>query len=253
MVENDLRPPSEKEARIKISSCAVCLPDVQARYGQSPFKLKVPFTPGYAIIGVVDEIGTQVTDVSIGDNVAALTVSGGYSEYIYWDAADLIPVPPNLDPAEAVTLILNYLVAYQTLHRSVKVKSGDKVLIIGASGGIGTAYLQLGKLAGLKMYGLASTSKHHILREYGAIPIDYHTQDYVEVIQQAEPEGLDAVFDGMGGDDFKRGFSVLRRGGTLVGFGNPLSVSEMLKLLGQVLLFNLQPNGKKGKLYGTGA
>ena len=251
--KNDLHPPSEKEARIKISACAVCLPDVQARYGQSPFKLKTPFTPGYAIIGVVDEIGAQAVDVSIGDNVAALTISGGYSEYIYWDAADLISVPPNLDPGEAVTLILNYLVAYQTLHRSAKVKSGDKVLIIGASGGIGTAYLQLGKLAGLKMYGLASPSKHHILKEYGAIPIDYHTEDYVEVIRQAEPEGLDAVFDGMGGEDFKRGFSLLRSGGTLVGYGNPLRVSHMLKLFGLVLLFTLQPNGKTAKLYGTGA
>jgi NADPH:quinone reductase-like Zn-dependent oxidoreductase len=152
-----------------------------------------------------------------------------------------------------VTLILNYVVAYQTLHRSAKVKAGDKVLIIGASGGVGTAFLQLGKLANLTMYGIASTSKHHILTEYGATPIDYHTQDFVEVIRQAEPDGLDAVFDGMGGDYFERGFSLLRRGGTLVGYGNPLSFSRMLHLLGQVILFNLLPNGKSAKYYGTGA
>jgi NADPH:quinone reductase-like Zn-dependent oxidoreductase len=253
IIENDLRAPGAGEARIKVLAVPVCLPDVQARYGQSPFKLKIPFTPGYAIIGIVDEIGADVTHVNIGDRVAALTAYGGYAEYIYWNAAQLIPIPATLDPAEAVTLILNYIVAYQTLHRSAKVKAGDKVLIIGASGGIGTAFLQLGKLARLKMYGLASPGKHHILIEYGATPIDYHTQDFVEVIRQAEPDGLEAVFDGMGGDYFKRGYSVLRRGGTLVGYGNPLSVSRMLKHLGQVVLFNLLPDGKSARYYGTGA
>jgi len=253
IIENDLRAPRAGEARIKALAVPVCLPDVQARYGQSPFKLKLPFTPGYAIIGIVDEIGVDVTHVAVGDRVAALTAYGGYAEYIYWNAALLIPVPATLDPAEAVTLILNYIVAYQTLHRSAKVKAGDKVLIIGASGGIGTAFLQLGKLAQLKMYGLASPSKHHILIEYGATPIDYHTQDFVAVIRQAEPGGLDAVFDGMGGDYFTRGYSVLGRGGTLVGYGNPLSVSRTLKHLGQVVLFNLLPDGKSASYYGTGA
>jgi NADPH:quinone reductase-like Zn-dependent oxidoreductase len=102
------------------------------------------------------------------------------------------------------------------------------------------------------MYGLASPGKHHILREYGVTPIDYHTQDFVEVIRQKEPGGLDAVFDGMGGDYFKRGYSVLRRGGTLVGYANPLSVSRTLKHLGQVVLFDLLPNGKSARYYGTG-
>jgi NADPH:quinone reductase-like Zn-dependent oxidoreductase len=260
VVEKDLRAPSEGEARVKVLAVSVCLPDVQARYGCTPFPPKIPFVPGYAIIGVVDAVRDPekpsdegVPRAAVGESVAALTVHGGYAEYIYLDEKQLIPVPATLDPAEAVTLILNYLVAYQTLYRSAKVKSGDKILVIGASGGIGTAYLQLGSLADLKMYGLASPSKHYILTQYGATPIDYHTQDFVEVIRQAEPDGLDAVFDGMGGDYLKRGFSVLRRGGTLVGYGNPLSYSNMFKLLGQVLLFNLLPNGKSAKYYGTGA
>jgi NADPH:quinone reductase-like Zn-dependent oxidoreductase len=150
-------------------------------------------------------------------------------------------------------LILNYIVAYQTMHRSARAKIGDTVLIIGASGGIGTALMQLGALMELKMYGLASPEKHHILSEYGVIPIDYHTQDFVEVIREAELDGLDAVFDGIGGDYFALGFSLLRRGGVLVGYGNPLSMGGMLKMLGQLILFNLSPNGKSAKLYGTGA
>lgn len=252
VIENDLRGPSAMEARIKILAVPVCLPDIEARYGRTPFAPKIPFLPGYAVIGVVDAVGEGVTNAAVGDRVAALTAYGGYAEYIFLDQTELIPVPITLDPAEAVTLILNYLVAYQTLHRSAKVKAGDKVLIIGASGGIGTAFLQLGRLANLTMYGIASRSKHYILTEYGATPIDYHTQDFVEVIRKAEMDGLDAVFDGIGGDYIKRGFSLLRRGGTLVGYANPLSLSRTFCLLGQVILFNLLPNGKSAKYYSTG-
>jgi NADPH:quinone reductase-like Zn-dependent oxidoreductase len=162
-----------------------------------------------------------------------LTVFGGYAEYIYLDEERLIPVPDALDPAEAATLILNYIVAYQTLHPSANVKAGDKVLIIGASGGV------------------ASRRKHHILTEYGATPIDYHTQDFVEVIRQAEPDGLDAAFDGMGGDYLDRGFSLLRRGATWVPYGNPLSLSGLLLLLAKLVLLNVLPNGRSLKLYGT--
>jgi NADPH:quinone reductase-like Zn-dependent oxidoreductase len=252
VVENDLRLPAAGEARIKVLAVQVCAPDITARYGESPFVPKPPFTPGYAIIGDVDAVGAGVTSAAVGDRVAALTAYGGYAECLYWDAEQLIPVPPTLDPAEAVPLILNYIVAYHAMHRWARVKAGDKVLIIGASGGIGTAFLQLGKLADLKMYGVASKSKHHILGEYGASPIDYHTQDFVEVLRQAEPDGLEAVFDGMAGDSFKRGFSVLRRGGTLVGYGNPTSYSGTLKVLAQVVLFSLLPNGKSAKYYSTG-
>jgi NADPH:quinone reductase-like Zn-dependent oxidoreductase len=231
----------------------VSLPDVEARYGRSPFTLKIPFVPGYAIIGVVDAIGEGVTHTAVGDRVAALTTRGGYAEYIFLGEKQIIPVPAALDPAEAAPLILNYIVAYQTLHRTAKVKAGDKVLIIGASGGIGTAFLQLGKLANLTMYGIASKNKHHILTEYSAIPIDRHTHDFVEVIRKAEPDGLDAVFDGIGGDYIQRSFSLLRRGGTFVGYANPLSLSRMFRFLGQVILFNLWPNGRSAKYYGTGS
>jgi NADPH:quinone reductase-like Zn-dependent oxidoreductase len=190
-------------------------------------------------------------DFAVGDRVAALTIFGGYAEYIYLDEGDLIPVPEPLDPAEAATLILNYIVAYQTLHRSARVEAGDRVLIIGASGGVGTALLDLGKLANLRMYGIASKSKHHVLLEYGAVPIDYQTQDFVEVIRQAEPEGLDAVFDGMVWGYLNRGFSLLRRGGSWVQYGNPLSFSGLLRLLSKLVLLNLLPNGRSLKLYGT--
>ena len=104
------------------------------RVGNRPFLAKTPFVPGYAILGTVDAVGDGVTQVAVGDRVAALTNFGGHAEYIYWGAEQLVHVPKTLDPAEAVVLILNYVVAYQTLHHVAGVKSGDKILIIGASG-----------------------------------------------------------------------------------------------------------------------
>jgi NADPH:quinone reductase-like Zn-dependent oxidoreductase len=257
VVENDLRPPSAGEARIRVLAAAVSRPDVTVRTGEAlysgtPLGHKPPFVPGYSVIGVVDAVGDGVTEVSVGDRVGALTVVGGYTEVLYWRSDRLIPVPPTLDPAEAVPLILNYIVAYQALHRSAKVETGDKVLIIGASGGIGTALLQLGKLADLKMYGLASPDKHHILTQYEATPIDYHTQDFVQVIRQAEPDGLDAVFDGMTRLDYiKRGLSLLRRGGTLVSYGEPAGFGTLFRVLETLIRVNLLPNDKSLKLYGT--
>jgi NADPH:quinone reductase-like Zn-dependent oxidoreductase len=221
------------------------------RVGNRPFLAKVPFVPGYSILGVVEAIGEDVTQAAVGDRVAALTNFGGYAEYITLPAEDLVHVPEILHSAEAAVLILNYLVAYQVLHRIAMVKPGDKVLIVGASGGVGTAFLELGKLAELEMYGLASRSKQDILAEYGATPIDYHTQDFVEVIRDAEPEGLDFVFNGMGEEYFERGLAILKRGGVLVHYGGPQSFSRFLLLVTKFILYNLLPNGKRIKGYGT--
>src|SRR5208337_1520392 len=153
IIENDLRSPSAGEVRVKILATSVCQDDVAARIGNRPSLPKLPFVPGYAILGLVDAVGEGVTEVSVGERVAALTRTDGYAEYIFLRQERLVHVPTTLDPAEAVTLVLNYVVAYQVLHRSARVKAGDKVLIIGASGGCGTAFLQLGQLANLKMYG----------------------------------------------------------------------------------------------------
>ncbi len=200
IAENELRPPGKGEARIKVLAAAVSRPDVTVRRGEALYSgtflgQKLPFTPGYAIIGDVDAVGENVREVDVGARVGVLTVISGYTEYLYWRCDRLIPVPASLDPALAVPLILNYIVAYQTMHRVVKARAGEKALIIGASGGIGTALLQLGRLAGLKMYAIASQRKHAILTGYGATPIDYRTQDFVAVMRAAEPDGLDVVLD----------------------------------------------------------
>jgi len=255
VVENDLRAPLTGEARIKILATSVGRTDIGYRKGDLSFAPKIPFVPGYEILGGVDAVGEGVTNVAVGDRVAALIGHGGYSEYVYLGKEHLVQVPATLDPAEAVTLILNYTSAYQMLHRTAKVKAGDKVLIIGASGGVGTALLQLGKLAGLSMYGTASPSKHNILTELGATPIDYHTQDLIDVIHRAEPNGLDFVFDGVGGEYAKIGLEVLGKGGKLVEYTPAPGGPGAIALLAWLILVNLMmlPNRKSIKGYGISA
>ncbi|HVP20773.1 MAG TPA: medium chain dehydrogenase/reductase family protein [Anaerolineaceae bacterium] len=253
IVENDLREPAAGEARIKVLATSVGGTDIAYRNGTSPLAPKIPFVPGYEILGIVDALGAGVANIAVGDRVAALTGHGGNSEYIYLAKEHLVPVPPSLDAAEAVILVLNYVTAYQMLHRIAKVKAGDKVLVVGASGGVGTALLELGKLANLKMYGTASTSKHSLLTRYGAIPIDYHSQDFVQAIRQAEPAGLDFVFDGVGGDYFERSFGLLRKGGKLVEFAIARGWSGLVFGLARIALLNLLPNGKSVAFYGISA
>ena len=252
IIRNDLRQPKPGEARIKILATGVGRTDIVMRYGFYPFAPRIPFVPGYEIIGVVDEISEDVSRVAVGDRVAALTVYGGYAEYAYLNEEHLVKTPTTLDPAEAVSLILNYVTAYQILHRFAKVKSGDKVLITGASGGVGTALVQLGKLAMLTTYGAASVNKHDVLIEHGAIPIDYRSQNFLDVIRKAETNGLDFVVDGIGGNYIQRGFALLRRGGKYVAYGNSGFIAFFLDLL-KLQFFNWLPNGKSGEFYGITA
>ncbi|GIK72470.1 MAG: hypothetical protein BroJett021_14580 [Chloroflexota bacterium] len=169
LVERHLRAPAQDEARIRVLAATVSRPDVSVRRGEALYSgtflgQKLPFTPGYAIIGEVEAVGERVHHVAVGARVGVLTVVGGYTEVLYRRADRLIPVPATLDPSEAAPIILNYIVAYQTMHRVAKARAGETALIIGASGGIGTALLQLGALAGLKFYAIASVSQDLRLR-----------------------------------------------------------------------------------------
>ena len=253
LLESDLRAPAANEARIRILATGVGRTDINYRYGLSPFAPRVPFVPGYEMMGIVDAIGKGVTRVAVGDRVAALIGHGGYSEMIYLGQEHFVQVPETLDPADVVTVVLNYVSAYQMLHRVAKVKAGDKVLINGASGGMGTALQELGKLAGLKMYGTASKSKHEILTAFGATPIDYHSQDFVEVMGQAEPNGLDFVFEGIGGKDTDRAMSVVRKGGKVVGYAAPVGLSSILQDAFKWMMSSLIPNERKYEFYGITA
>jgi NADPH2:quinone reductase len=148
-----------------------------------------------------------------------MPISGAYAEFVCLPARELIPVPAGLDAAEAVSLVLNYITAYQMMHRSARVQPGQRVLVHGAAGGVGTALLQLGRLAGLEMYGTCSSRGAPVVSELGAVPIDYQQQDFVEEVHRLTGDGVDAVFDPLGGAHLWRSRAALRRGGRVVGYG----------------------------------
>jgi NADPH:quinone reductase len=217
---DEVRPePKKGEVRVKVLAAGVSLPDIMAREGVHPETPRVPYTPGWDLVGVVDRLGDGASGVEPGQTVAALPIHGAYAEFVCLPQRELVPVPSGLDPAEAVSLILNYVTAYQMLHRAAKVKRGQRVLIHGAAGGVGSALMQLGLLVGLTMYGTCSARGASAVTELGGIPIDYQHQDFVQEIHSLTGEGVDVVFDGIGGSHIWRSRKALRRGGRVVAYG----------------------------------
>ena len=219
VVEEECPEPKHGEVRVRVLAAGVSLPDLMMREGIHPETPPLPFTPGWDLVGVVDRLGAGISDIEPGQIVAALPISGAYAEFMCLPPRELVPVPPGLDAAEAVSLVLNYITAYQMLHRSTNVRSGQRVLIHGAAGGVGSALLQLGRLAGLEMSGTCSSRGAQTVAELGAIPIDYQHQDFVKEIQRLTRKGVDVVFDGIGGTHIWRSRSALRPGGTAVAYG----------------------------------
>ena len=219
LVQEECPEPKRDEVRVAVLAAGVSLPDVMMREGIHPETPRVPFTPGWDLVGKADRLGEGVSGIEPCQIVAALPISGAYAEFVCLPQRELVPVPPGLDPAEAVSLILNYVTAYQMLHRSAKVEPGQRVLIHGAAGGVGSALLQLGRLAGLEMYGTCSSQGAKVVSDLGGVPIDYQHQDFVKEIHALTCDGVDVVFDGIGGSHIWRSRKALRAGGTVVAYG----------------------------------
>jgi len=224
VVEDECPEPKGGEVRVRVLAAGVALPDVMAREGIHPETPPVPFTPGWDLVGVVDRLGSGVSGIEAGQTVAALPISGAYAEFVCLPRRELVPVPSGLDAAEAVSLLLNYITAYQMMHRSAKVKPGQRVLIHGAAGGVGSALLQLGRLAGLQMYGTCSSRGASAAIELGGVPIDYQGQDFVKEILRLTGDGVDVVFDPIAGPHLWQSRQALRPGGRVVGYGNTTSL-----------------------------
>ena len=188
VVEEDLPEPGTGEVRVKVLAAGVSAFDLMfRRSGTLPGTPKVPFTLGEDIVGLVDKLGEGVSALEPGQMVAGATwtlgVGGGYTEFICLPASGLAPVPDGLDPAEVVCLVVNFLTAHMAMHRTAGVRSGDRILVQGAAGGVGSALLELGKLAELEMYGTASSYNHELVSALGATPIDYRTENVVKRIR----------------------------------------------------------------------
>jgi NADPH:quinone reductase-like Zn-dependent oxidoreductase len=205
--------------RVRVRAAGVGSTDLIMLAGKYRYAPKLPLVPGYEVAGVVEAIGAGVTGFEVGQHVAALTVYGGFAEFLVREAEHFLLIPDAVSDREAAAVILNYVTAWQMIHRVAKVKPGQTALVTGAAGGVGSAALQLLRLAGVKTYGAASAPKHDTLRALGAIPIDYRAGSIDRLTRALEPMGVDYAFDAVGGANIGLCVRAVRRGGTLVGFG----------------------------------
>lgn len=256
IVREPIPEPSAGEARVKVIATDVAFADTLARRGMYPNVPKMPFVLGYDMIGIVEKTGANVSLVKEGQRVVALLKGfGGYAHYICVAEMMLIPVPENVDSLEAVAVPLNFLTAYSALHQVAQAKAGERVLVTSAAGGVGTAILQLGQIAGLEMYGTASTSKMDIVRRLGATAIDYRKENLVQRVRElTNGEGIDVALDAVGGDTLKQAYSLLRRGGRLVVYGFLGSMQSnmlgMMLSIAPLFFYQMLPDGKHTQFYG---
>src|SRR6516162_482736 len=195
--------------------------------------------------------GDRVRRFQLGDRVADMTVLGSNAAYRTLEAGHLTPVPAGLDAAEAATLILSWMTAYQLLHRAAQVQRGQRVLVHGAAGAVGQALMVLGSMAGLQLWGGAHGRHAKLIRDLGATPIDYQREDFTRVV----PGGFDVVFDGIGEDGYRRSVASLKRGGLLCAYGYSAGVQEqrrmltMLMWIARLYLWRRLPGGKRAQFY----
>jgi NADPH:quinone reductase-like Zn-dependent oxidoreductase len=184
-----------------------------------------------------------------------MTVLGSNAAYRTLRANYLTVVPPGVDSAEAATLILSWMTAYQLLHRAAQVQRGQRVLVHGAAGAVGQALLVLGGMAGLELWGGANAAHAGLIRDLGATPIDYKREDFTRLV----PGGFDVVFDGIGEDGYRRSFAALKPGGLLCAYGYSAGVQAkrrmltMLMWIARLYLWRWLPNGRRAFFYSINA
>jgi NADPH:quinone reductase-like Zn-dependent oxidoreductase len=255
LVEVPAPQPRRGQVSVRVEAAGVAYGDVMRRRGV----LAPPgdFTPGYDVVGIIDAVGGGVDPERIGRRVAALmprTGFGGYAGQVCVPAHRTAAVPEGVDPVDAVALGLNYITARQIIHRIAGLTAGQTLLIHGAAGGVGTAALDIGRLAGLTLYGTASATKHDIVRQRGGIPIDYRAEDFVAVLRERVPGGLDAVLDPIGGAHLRRSYATLGPRGVLVMFGisgdMDGGMAGVLAGTGALLSLMLRPDRRRVRPYG---
>src|SRR6185436_10875598 len=253
-VRRELAQPGAGEAVVRVEVTGVSFAEQQMRrgkyYDQPPF----PFVPGYDLVGVVERSGPG--GPAVGQPVAALTKVGGWADRVVLDAADVVPLPAEVDPVAAETVVVNGVTAWRMLHRAAKVPPGQTIVVLGAAGGVGSTLVQLARHAGIRVIGTAGPGQQERLRELGAIPVDYRNEDVPARVREIAPDGVAAVFDHVGGPGIVDSWRMLARGGTLISYGTAATRDvagnprvPVLKLLGRLLSWNLLPNGRRAKFF----
>jgi NADPH:quinone reductase-like Zn-dependent oxidoreductase len=218
--------PGSGEVRVRVLAAGVSYTDAMLRAGTYLGVPKPPFTPGYELVGVVEELGLGCSRLRVGDRIGTLTVWGADAERVCVLEENAVEVPDDLDPAKVLGLVFIYMTAYQLLHRVAKVKRGETVLVHGAAGRVGTAVLELGAIAGLRMYGTCSARDRAAVERLGAVAIDYQNEDFLARVRELTDGGGDVVLDGLGGALSLRSFRALRPGGRLVVYGHSSTIAN---------------------------
>jgi NADPH2:quinone reductase len=226
VVDDEDPRPGPGEVLVRVLAAGVSYTDAMLRAGSYLGVPKPPFTPGYELVGVVEELGPGCTRLREGDRIGTLTVWGADAERVCVLEANAVEVPEDIDPAQVLSLLFTYMTAYQLLHRTARVKRGEMLLVHGAAGRVGTAVLELGSVAGLRLYGTCSARDIATVERLGAVAIDYRREDFLARVRERPGDGLDVVLDGFGGALSIRSFRALRSGGRLVVFGHSGTVAH---------------------------
>ncbi|HEX7305520.1 medium chain dehydrogenase/reductase family protein [Lentzea sp.] len=252
----DLPAPTAGQALLRMEATGVSFAEQQMRLGKYYDQPPFPFVPGYDLVGTVVATGPRVDPSLTGRRFAAVTKTGGWASHVLIDAGDLVPVPDGVSPAAAETVAVNGVTAWQMLHRRANVQAGDTVVVLGANGGVGSTLVQLARHAGATVIGTASARHHDTVRAWGVIPVDYHDPEHHARIGELAPDGVDAVFDHVGGPGVQKSWQLLRKGGTLVSYGTAAAKDEegnsqvqLLKLLAQLKLWHALPNQRSAYFY----
>jgi NADPH2:quinone reductase len=252
----ELPAPAEGQAVLRMDATGVSFAEQQMRLGKYYDQPPFPFVPGYDVVGTVTATGPGVDPAMVGRRFAAVTKIGSWASHLLIDVADLVPVPDGVEVADAESVVVNGITAWQLLHRTARVRSGATIVVLGANGGVGTTLVQLARHAGITVIGAASPRHHAAVRELGATPVDYRDPDLYWRIRELAPDGVDAVFDHVGGVAIVESWRLLRRGGTLMSYGSAATKDEdgnarlpMLKLVARLLAWHLLPNGRSARFY----
>ncbi len=192
----------EDEVVVSVKACSVNFPDTLIIQGKYQFKPDLPFSPGSDIAGVVKGIGANVKNLKVGDEVFGFVNYGGFAEEVVVHKRQVFPKMPNMSFELASSFMLAYGTSYHALKDRAKLLEGETLLILGASGGVGLAAVELGKLMGAKVIAAASNQeKLDLCKKYGADEtINYSSEDLKTRIKElTEGKGADVVYDPVGG------------------------------------------------------
>jgi NADPH2:quinone reductase len=193
---------SSNQVVIDVKTCGVSFPDTLLITGKYQFKPPLPFSPGGEVAGIIKAVGTDVTQFQVGDRVVAFTGWGGFAEEIAADVSRVLPLPDEIDFATGAAFSMTYATSYYALKDRGKLKAGEKLLVLGASGGVGLASIEIGKAMGAHVIAAASSAeKLEVCQQHGADEvINYTTEDLKERVKALTGgNGVDVIFDPVGG------------------------------------------------------